>query len=258
MSITGGTIRLWVLHVIANAFLVFGVYAWLSIGDADAAQLTGTVIYGIAIAFLAVWLHAGTFRYFGADVRDSRLRIAFWNVLPALAPFALVCIVAALVYALFSRAGGQSPDTAATMASWLTLKLRHPVKPVVIARVLFWILRIVEWFGAPLLFLPLASAAALRGWPGLARNPLGMLSRRYALLCPALLLAAFFVPGLIANWVPGLHGVTLQTVSAVVRFAIAWLILITAWLALVRETAIADSATAAASETPAPPPVPAA
>jgi len=258
MTVTGATIRLWALHVVANAFLVFGVYAWLSIGDADAAQLIGTIIYGVAIAFLAVWLHAGTFRYFGADARDTRLRIAFWNVLPSLAPFALLAIVAATVYALFSRAGAQTADTGATIASWLTLELRRPVRPVAVARVLLWILRLVEWFGAPLVFLPLASETAANGWRGLARNPLATLRRRYALLCPALLLAAFLIPGLIANWVPGLHGVTLQTVSAIVRFAIAWLILITAWLALVRETAIADSATAAASETPAPPPVPAA
>ena len=254
MSVTAGTIRLWLLHLVANAFLLFGIYAWLSIGDADAAQLAGTVIYGIVIAFLAVWLHAGTFRYFG-DPHDNRLRIAFWNVLPALAPFALVCVAAALVYALFSRAGDQTADTGASIASWLTLKLRHPVKPVVIARVLLWIVRIVEWFAAPLVFVTLACSTAQRGWRGFVRSPLAILRRRYTLLCPALLLAAFFVPHLIANWVPGLHGMTLQTVSAVVRFAVAWLILITAWLALVRETAIADSA-AAASETPAPPPVP--
>jgi hypothetical protein len=254
MSISGGTLRLWLLHLIANAFLVFGVYAWLSIGDANAAQLTGTVIYGLVIAFLLVWLHAGTFRYFGARPRDARLRIAYWNVLPAVAPFALICFAAAVVYALFSRAGDQASDTAATIASWLTLKLRHPVKPVAIGRVLLWILRIAEWFGAPLLFIPLASSVALRRWRGFGPTRFNTLRRRYALLCPALLLAAFFVPDLIANWVPGLHGVTLQTISAVVRFTVAWLILITAWLALIRETALRDAPAASVSETPAPPP----
>src|SRR5579884_3440496 len=193
MSIPGAVARLWALHVVANALLLLGVYAWLSIGDADAAQLTGTVIYGVAIAFLAVWLHAGTLRYFATEPRGF-LRSAFARVLPALLPFAVVAVVALALYALLTRAGGQIGDTAATIASWLTLRLRHPVKPAAVARVLLWILRIVEWFGAPLLLLPLASAAALRGWRGLLRNPFAAVTRTYAVMCPALLFTAFLVP----------------------------------------------------------------
>lgn len=237
MSLTGGTVRLWVLHFVGNAILLFGVFAWLSIGDANAAQLVGTVIYGISIAFLAIWLYGGTFQYFSATPRETLFR-AFQRSIRTLLPFAVVVIVAVLVYWLLSVAGGRISDTAATVASWLTLKLRRPVKPVVVARMFLWILRAIEWLGLPLLFVPIASSVAVHGWRGFGGDRFAAFRRRwYALLCPALVLAALFAPYLITHWVPGVHGMTLQTVSAVVRFAVAYVIFITAWLALARFTA---------------------
>ena len=53
-----------------NAILLLGIYAWLSIGDANAAQVVGTVIYGVSIAFLAIWLYDGTFQYFSVTPRE--------------------------------------------------------------------------------------------------------------------------------------------------------------------------------------------
>ena len=70
MSLTGGTVRLWVLHFFGNAALLFGIYAWLRIGDANAAQLVGTLIYGLSIAFLALWLYDGTLQYFSTIPRQ--------------------------------------------------------------------------------------------------------------------------------------------------------------------------------------------
>jgi hypothetical protein len=236
MSIPASTLRLWVLHFVGNAILLLGFYAWLSIGDANAAQLAGTIIYGVSIAFLAIWLYDGTLLYFSAGPRE-RLFTAFSRSMRTLIPFAVVVVVAVFVYWLLSSAGDQLSDTAATAASWLTLKLRRPVKPAGILHVLTWLLRVVEWFGAPLLLIPLASSVAVHGWRGFGSRRFAALRRRYALECTALLIAAFFVPWLITHWVPGLYGMTLQTVSALVRFAVAYVIFVTASLLLACNTA---------------------
>jgi len=237
MTLTGGTVRLWVVHMFSNVLLLLGVYAWLSIGDANGAQLAGTVIYGFSIAFLALWLYDGTFVYFTAVPRQ-RLWIAFSRALGTLLPFALVAIVAVVIYALLARAGDKLADVAPTVASWLTLHLRRPVKPAIIAGVFRWILYLVEWVGVPLVLIPVAANVARRGWRGFLHQPLAAVRRRwFALLCPALLLAALFVPWLLMHWVPAAHGLTLETVSAVLRFVAAYLIFLAAWLALARVAA---------------------
>jgi len=236
MNITAGAVRLWILHVVMNVFLILGIYAWLSIGDANGAQLAGTVIYGIAIAFLGLWLYDGTFVWF-SNIPRRGLAISFARALRTLAPFTLMAGFALLIYWLLSRATDQIPDSAATAASWLTLKLRHPVKPATIARVLRWLVLLVEWFGAPLLLLPITASVASRGWLGFGRHRFDALRRRYLVECPTYLIIAFLVPYAITHWVPGVHGFTWQTVSAALRFAAAYLIFVTAWLALTLVTA---------------------
>jgi|SRR5581483_6685800 len=236
MNITAGAVRLWVVHVVMNAFLLLGIYAWLSIGDANGAQLAGTVIYGVAIAFLSLWLYCGTFVWFG-NVPRQTVVWAFARALRTLVPFTLVAAIALGIYALLSRAGDQIPDAGATAASWLTLKLRHPVKPGTVAHGLTAILLAVEWFGAPMLLLPLAASAASRGWHGFGRHRFDALRRRYIIECPTLLIVSFLVPYAITHWVPGLHGMTWQTVSAVLRLGAGYLIFVTGWLTLSLVTA---------------------
>ena len=237
MSIGAGTVKLWLLHAFGNAFLLLGIYAWLGIGDADAAQVTGTIIYGISIAFLALWLYDGTFVYYGTMPR-GRVRTCYARALRTLLPFALIVVLAIVVYWLLNRLGDRTWNAAATVASWLTLKLRHPVKPLLVNGVFTWILRLVEWVAVPLLVIPIAARVAELGWRGLRRDAYGLVRRRsFAVLCPALLLAALFVPYLLTQWVPNTHGLTMETVSAILRFAAAWVIFVTAWLTLARAAA---------------------
>ncbi len=238
MSIPVGLARIWLLNFFGNAILLVGAYAWLSIGDANAAQLAGTFIYGVWIAFLALWLYAGTFVWFSVTPQD-RIRAAFARALGTLAPFALVVVAAAVTYWLFTRAEDRLYNAAASAASWLTLKLRHPVKPVTLVHAFRWILRVLEWCGAPLILVPIASNVAERNWNGFDAERFTALHRRrwYALACPALLIAALFLPWLLVHWVPPVNGFALQTLSVLLRFGTALAIFVTAWLGLARVTA---------------------
>lgn len=232
MSITAGTLRLWLVNLVINAVLLAGVWEWLGIGDSSGGQVALTSLFGLALIFIALWLWDGTLAWFSL-APGERLRAAFARALRTLAPFALLVVIAIAVYWLLNRAEDRASDWAATAASWLTLKLTRPVHPVSIGRTLLWILRILEWLAAPLVLLPIGASVASDGWRGFGRGAFGALCRRwYLLACPALLIAAFWVPYLITHWVPHLKGMRIETASAMVRFAVAWLILITGWIAL--------------------------
>jgi len=61
---------------------------------------------------------------------------------------------------------GGKRSAAFQLASWLTLKLRKPVKPATIRAIFhagFWI---VQWIVLPVLLLPLAAGLAAHGWRG--------------------------------------------------------------------------------------------
>jgi len=229
----GATVRLWVLHLVANAVVVGGAYLWLGIGDATGLQLTATAVFGLLLIAFTVWLHGVVFAHFREP--ELPLRRGFRAALRHLPPLILVALVVIALYWLLGWLFDKyAYSWSAKTASWLTLHLRRPCQPAT----LFWIatakLRIWEWVILPVVFLPLAGGVAQNGWRGFAGKSFAMLRRWWFwVLCPVLLLAAIYLPWKLFHWVPYQGKLGAEMTSFLLRWLGGWLLFVTAWFAVV-------------------------
>ena len=217
------------LHLFGNALLLWLGYYWLGVGESRAATLIWSAAVLLVLVCLASLLHGATFVCFaGADLK-SALRSTPRNTLPILV---VVCAVAA-IFLLLGQWADYSQQPAFRIASWLTLKLRRPVKPASIARVFQVVLWLIEWVIIPVFLVPIFAAASARGWRGLRpRKP----ELRYWILCPVLLLLALWLPLRLLNWTPYHGSFGLEMTSFILRAATAYGLLVFGWLLLERVT----------------------
>jgi hypothetical protein len=226
------TVKMWALHLVANAVVVAGFYWWLGIGDASALQLGATVLFGALLAAFTVWLQGTVFAHFREPESPAShtYRTALRNLLPLLA----VAVVAVALYWLLKWLLGWAESPAFNIASWLTLHLRKPVRPALILSIITWKVRVVEWVVIPVVLLPLAAGVAGDGWSGFARASFARLrSWIFWIGCPLLLLLAIYVPCWLIHKVPYQGSLALEMTSFIVRWLVAWLLFVTAWFAVV-------------------------
>ena len=175
---SGARRRLFLLHLVANALLLWLGYEWLGVGESTRMRLVWSAVDALAILGLVCWFHGATLVFFrkGDEARiNDAFRVALRHV-PALVTAAVVVLA---LYGLLAWAAGASGQPAFRLASWLTLKLRTPVRPATVARVFlggFWLVR---WMVLPVALLPMASGIACSR---MARVQRVYLARRMALL----------------------------------------------------------------------------
>src|SRR5215475_4295683 len=222
--------QLAIVHLIGNALLLWLGYYWLGVGESRAGTLIWSALVLLGLVCLAGVLHGATFVCFaGADLK-SALRSTLRNLIPILV---IVCAASA-IYLLLAQWADYSQQPAFRIASWLTLKLRKPVKPTSIGRIFEVVLWLVEWVVIPVFLVPLFGALAARGWHGIRpRAP----ERRYWLLCPVLLVLALWLPLKLVSWTPYHGAFGIEMMSFILRVAAAYLLFIAAWLMLARLTA---------------------
>jgi hypothetical protein len=213
--------KLFLLHLVANALLLWLGYEWLGVGESTRPRLLFSALDALAILALACWFHGATLVFFGTG--GGAFRTALRH-LPALVAAAIVVLA---LYGLLAWAAAASGQPAFRLASWLTLKLRTPVKPANIARIFlggFWIVR---WIVLPVALLPMASGIANRGWRGFTEFTWRG-GWRYWLEVPLLLVAGFLLPFVLLGWVPAVSGFTLEMVSFSLRMLAAYLLFVSA------------------------------
>jgi hypothetical protein len=146
--------------------------------------------------------------------------------LPKVLPWA---VLAAVVVAAAVWLAGFAPKVSAWLASLLTLRLRAAVSP-----------RQVEWIYpvllrgaacvAVLVLIPLASQAAggvrVRAALRVAARP------RYWLACAVLVFVGLYLPGILIQWVPAFENLSTRAGSVALRFGLAYVLAVTAWLTL--------------------------
>ena len=227
------TVRLWVLHLLANAVVLGGVYLWLGIGDATGLQLTATALFGLLLIAFTVWLHGIVFAHF----REPELpaSASFRTALRHLPPLILLALVALALYWLLGWLFDKYAwSRAAATASWLTLHLRRPVRPATILSIITWKVRVIEWLVIPVVFLPLISGVAENGWRAFAGKSFAMLRRWWFwIACPVLLLAALYVPWRLIHWVPYQGKFGVEMTSFLLRWLGGWLLFVTGWFAVI-------------------------
>jgi hypothetical protein len=223
--------RLAGLHLAGNALLLWLGYYWLGLGESRAGALAWSAVVALALLVGACWLYGGAFAYFrapGAGVRGA-FQTALRN-LPALAAFAIVLLA---IYGLLDQLQDYSGRPAFSIASWLTLKLRKPVKPATVLRVFQCALWLVRWVVVPVLAAPVFAGLASGGWRGaFARRRW----RWYWIEAPVLLLAALWLPARLLGWVPHAASFGMEMASFAARAAAAYLLFAAGGLGLALRT----------------------
>jgi hypothetical protein len=216
------TRKLFLLHLMANALLMWLAYEWLGVAESTRLRLALSAVDALAILTLVCWLHGATFAYFRSEPKiNEAFRLALRNLLALLTAAILVI----LLYGLLAWAANASVQPAFRLASWMTLHLRKPVKPVAVSRMfqgVFWMLR---WVVLPVALLPMASGIAARGWRGFGEFT-WLHGWRYWLGIPALLLAGLQLPFVLLRWVPALEPFALQMASFTARIGLGYLLFV--------------------------------
>lgn len=221
------------IHLLANAALLWLGYYWLGVPESRTATLLWSALVALVLACLACWLHGAAFAGFrGAPPAD-----AFRQALRHLPAVLVAAVAIAVLYGLLAAWQDYSREPAFRLASFLTLKLRKPVKPTAVRRVFDTALWLVRWMVLPVFLLPLVSGAAGRGWAGF-----GEIARRarawpYWIAVPVLLGCAFRAPFWLLAWRPHMHSFAAEMVSFVARLLAAYLLFVGSWLLLVFLTA---------------------
>jgi len=229
-EMTRSTSLLVLLHFVGNALLLGLGYYWLGLGESSGTRLVWSFFVAAVFVCLAVWLHGATFAYFRAT-DSSHLTAAFRTALRNLVPLIVLGVLVLCLYALLEWWRDYSPQPAFKIASYLTLKLRKPVKPATVLRVFNILLWVLRWAVLPIILLPLPAEMSSRGWSGLRGHSRARAKRPlYWLEVPLLLTCAFWLPFKLIGWVPHMSGFRMEMASFLSRLILAYLLFTGAWL----------------------------
>jgi len=228
-----GVAKLWLLNIFGNAGLLAAVYFWLRLPDAHGWQVAASAVLALAIIFCGVWLRAGSFAYFRvAEFRDTgfvwrAFRHALRHVI-ALAIWAI--LLAGLEWLLYSRL-----QYAPQFGVWWWQKV--PALRFGSPRLVFHTAQWVIWIAMVLLaaiWLPVASTVAAAGSKAKPMVRSWRLLKRvsYWLWFCGLAFAGAYLPYKLVWWIPELDTLGRQAWSAGLRFALAYVLLVSAWVAL--------------------------
>jgi hypothetical protein len=236
MAKHSGVAKLWLLNLFGNAALMAAVYFWLLLPDAHGWQVAGSGLLAVIVIFCGVWLRGGSFAYF--RLSEFREHSAVW---PAFRR-ALHHLLALVIWVIPVAAGEWWLFTLRRFAPqfgvwwWQKVPALRFGSPRAVYHAADVVLLIL--MGLLLaLWIPPATTVAARGFKGKIGRAWRVLKRaKYWLWFIVLAIVGAYVPYRLVWWIPGLSTISKQAWSAGVRFFFAYLLLISAWVALLLVT----------------------
>jgi len=228
-----GVAKLWLLNLFGNAALIAAVYFWLLLPDAHGWQVGGSALLAIAVIFCGLWLRAGSFAYFRVAEFSNHATVwrAFRHASRHIVGLAIwAVLLAALEWLLYSCL-----RYVPQFGVWFWQKA--PALRFGSPRIVSHVTACVIWIAMALLaaiWLPVAStvaAAGLKAGP-MARSWRLLRHIRYWLWFCVLAYFAVDLPYKLVWWIPDVNSLSAQAWSAGLRFALAYALLISAWVAL--------------------------
>ncbi len=207
------------IQLVGNAAALWLGYYWLSVGEARAGLLVWSALVALFTASVFLWMH-------GAGLIYSRdpYRAPYFAALSRLPALLAAAVAILLLYIALGWLQQKLSGPAFTVASWLTLELRKPVKPATATRfvaVIFWLLR---WIVLPVVLMPWVNAIAYTGFRGFFPRKLFPRTWLERALTPALLILAIYVPLKLLAWHPLMSSFGIEMTSFVIRCAVAYLL----------------------------------
>ncbi len=141
------------MHFVTSATALWLGYYWLSVPESRAGMLAWSAAVALFVVLAMSW-GCGSGLAFFAEADDRRAVEAWRAGLRHLLPFALAVLVLILLYWLLAAWAGYSAKPVFRIASFLTLKLRKPVRPASVQRIFDVALWLVRWMLIPVLALP--------------------------------------------------------------------------------------------------------
>ncbi len=232
-----GIMKLWLLNFVANAVVLAGAYYWLLIPDARGWQVAGSALIAIIVVALVLWLRAGTLAYFRAI--EFRKNGAVWRAyrhalrhVPALTLWVLVFLVFAWLLLSLRPYVPQ-------FAVWIRQKLGGGPSPRNLMAYTNWLLLLLVGVVLPGLWLPIATTVSAVGFTPehIVRSRRVWKRPLYWLRFSLLLGFGIYLPYKFVWWIPDLQTIRQQVWSMSLRFLLAYVIGVTAFLAVVWMTA---------------------
>jgi len=231
----GGVVRLWLLNFFGNAAALVAWYFWLLNPDAHGWQVAASLPTAACIIALVVWLRAGTFAYFRlAEFRDSgAVGRAFRYSLRHIIALALWAVAGAAVLWFLISLRIYPPQFGVWLWQKLpeSLRLASPRQLTRGADALLWLCILVV---VPGIWLPVATTVSAKGFAkGLWRSWRVLKRVMYWVWFCLLVLVGVYIPYKLVWWIPNADTLRKQAWSMGLRFFAAYVLLITAWIALV-------------------------
>lgn len=227
-----GVLKLWVLNLFGNAAVFAAGYGWLLIPDAHGWQVGGSALLALLVIVFVLWLRAGTLAWFRVAEFRTQPAIggAFRRGFRHVVPLAMWAVVFAIIAWIILSAGNYTPQ----FAVWIRQKVNAGPPPRNVMRDTDWLLFLLLWVVLPAVWIPVATTIAAWGFAGahirrsfrVLRQPL------YWILFCALIALGAWVPYKFVTWVPELSTLRQQAWSAGLRFAAAYVVLITAGIGM--------------------------
>lgn len=232
-----GIIRLWLLNFVANAAILAALYFWLLIPDARGWQVASSALLAAVVVVLVMWLRAGTLAYF--RVAEFRKQGTVWRAyrhslrhVPALGVWILVFVLVAwLLWSL--------DPYVAQFAVWLRQKLNGGPPPRNITADVNWLLLLVVGVVLPALWLPIATTVSAVSFvpEHIVRSRRVWKQPMYWLWFCLIWLIGIGVAYKLVWWVPELQTIRQQAWSMGLRFFVAYIVGVSAFIAVVWMTA---------------------
>lgn len=217
-------------HFVANLALLGLGYYWLGIGMARQSQLVWNAAVALGLIVIACCAYGAVFGFYASGERKL-VSPAWKSAVRNLAPLVLFAIAVLVVYWLMALWQDYSSNPAFTLASFLTLTFRKPVKPASVSRVLDAVLWVVRFAVLPVLLLPMLAAIAAQGWRGFGAAGSRVKRWWFWIVAPVLLWVALRLPFAILGWKPTGQFV-LEMMSLILRALAAYLVFVVGWLVL--------------------------
>ncbi len=228
-----GVAKLWLLNLFGGAMLIAAIYFWLLLPDAHGAQVAGSALLAVVIVFCGLWLRVGSFAYFRlSELREQgSVWRAFRHSLRHLIAFAVWTILLALLEWCLLSLLQHAPQFGVWF--WQKVPALRFGSPRAIFHIAQWLIGFVMALLVAI-WLPVASTVAATGFKPSAAVRSWRLLRNgsYWLWFCGLALAGVYLPYKLIQWIPDLTTLKQQAWSAGLRFALAYVLLISAWVAL--------------------------
>ncbi len=230
-----GVAKLWLLNLAGNALLLAAVYFWLLLPDAHGWQVAGSGLLAIIVLFFGLWLRAGTFAYF--RVAEFRNHADVWRAFQHAVRHLIALALWAFLLAAIEWSLIWLRHLAPQFGVWFWQKSPSLLRfgsPRQVFHAADWLLWFLLWVLMPTVWLPIAVTVAAAGLKlrRMARSLRVLKRAAYWLWFCGLMLIGVYVPDKIIRWIPDLSDLRKQAWSMGLRFVIAYLILITAFIAL--------------------------